>query len=303
MTDEQPPPQSVRPFPRDELVVTAQMRAQAFWCLRRLTSLAYARRCGELLEKFLGGFLGWAGEAPPTRTIFIRTTVKALATYQAAFEEALPELLANHSSAAYGALQTAIGLVELEGPAFDEGAAWLDFGYHRRLRPATGLFSWGERAVDMAVRIQLTLATEWTYTRLLLAPPPYGSRRDHFPPHLEPLPAPRGPTVATGELVPTTGIWVPSDESRGCPAFLVGGWPAPAVTIETLQIDTPAWPGTATRVEQPATREYVYDSEPTQWRLAWTDTRYRAGVEPDESEYLDEEATLPSYPPVHPQPS
>ena len=292
MIDEPPyPPQAVRPFPRDELVITAQMRAQAFWCLRRFSSLAYARRCGELLEKFLGGLLGWAGEAPPSRTGFIRGTVKTLATYQAAFEEALPELLADHPSAAYGGLQIAVGLVELEGPAFDDGLAWLEFGYHRRERPATGLFTWAERAIDMAVRIEMTLAAEWTYTRLLLTPPPYGFRRERYPRRLEPLPAASGPALATDEIVPTTGIWVPLDESRGCPAFLVAGWPAPAL------------PGSATQPPRPATSEYVYDSEPTEWRLAWVDTRYRAGVEPDESEYLDEEAELPLHPPVHPQPS
>lgn len=304
MTDEPPwPPQVVRPFARGELVVTAQMRAQAFWCLRRFTSLTYARRCGELLEKFLGGFLGWAGEAPPSRTGFIRATVKSLATYQEAFEETLPEFLADHPSAAYGALQVALGLIELEGPAFDDGMAWVEFGSHRRERPATGLFTWAERSVDMAVRIRMTLAAEWTYTRLLLTPPPYGFRRETFPRRLEPLPAPTGPTLATDEVVPTTGIWVPSDESRGCPAFLVAGWPAPTLTIEITQIDTPAWPGSASEPARPATSEYVYDNEPTKWRLAWTDTRYRAGVEPDESEFLDEEADLPRHPPVHPQPS
>lgn len=304
MIDDPPwPQQVVRPFDRQALVITAQMRAQAFWCLRRFSSMTYAARCGELLKQFLAGFLAWAGEAPPARTGFIRTTVKSLATYQAAFEQAIPELLANHASAGYGALQEAVGLLELEGPGFEDGTTWIEFGSHRHLRPATGLFTWAERAIDMAVRIQITLASEWTYTRLLQVPPPYGFRPRRFPLKLDPLPAPDGPALATGDMVTTTGVWVPTDDSRGCPAFLVAGWPAPALTIESTQIDTSAWPGTASEPPRPARSEFEYKPEPTEWRLAWTDIRYRAGIEPDESEFLDDDTAFPAHPPVHPQPS
>lgn len=303
MSAESFPAQVVRPCSPAELAVTDLTRAQVFWCLRRYSSLAYARRAGELLARFLAGFEAWARQAPPSRTGFSRHVLKTLSPYLAAFEDAPGELLAGRATRGYAALERAAFLEEIEGPAFEGGLPWLEFGYGARERPSTGLFAWAERSTRMATRIRLTIAGEWAFTRILSEGPPEAFRPRRFPARLEPLPGADGPIVAAGELVPTTGVWVPIDGTNGCPNFLVAARPAPELTVEASRIDTPAWPGSPDEPARPAATEYVYQTRPTRWRLAWEDTRYRAGVEPDESEFLDEDNALPDWPPVHPPPS
>ncbi|MDC0674169.1 Imm72 family immunity protein [Nannocystis radixulma] len=302
MSEEYPAP-LVRPCDPDELIVTDAMRAEVFWCLRRYSSLAYANRAAELLRGFLGGFEAWARQAPPARTGFSRQVLKTMYAYLAAFEEAPGELLGNRASRGYDALERAAFLCEIEGPAFDGGGPWFEFGYGGRVRPSTGLYAWAERAVDMATRIRFTVRAEWAYTRILSEGPPEAFRPRRFPPGLEPLPAPHGPTIATGEVVPITGVWVPVHVANGCPNFLVANNRAPELTVEAQRVDTAAWPGSPEEPARPATVEYVHATRPTSWRLAWEDIRYRAGVEPDESEFLDEDNALPAWRPVHPLPS
>lgn len=297
------PTQIVRPCSPADLAVTAATHAQVFWCLRRYASLAYARRAGELLAQFLGGFEAWARKAPPERTGFSRHVLKTLSAYLAAFEEAPGELLAGRATRGYAALERAAFLEEIEGPAFEGGLPWLEFGYGAHERPSTGLFAWAERAAKMATRIRLTIAGEWAITRILSEGPPEAFRPRRFPARLLPLPDPDGPTIQSGEVVPITGVWVPVDVPGGCPNFLIEARPAPALTVEAQRIDTPAWAGSADEPARPATTEYDYNTAPTRWRLAWEDTRYRAGVEPDESEFLDEDTAFPADPPVHPPPS
>jgi hypothetical protein len=302
MSDEFPA-SIVRPCGPDELIVTDVTRAEVFWCLRRYSSLAYADRAAELLRQFAGGFDRWARQAPPSRTGFSRQVLKTMYAYLAAFEEFPGELLGDRSTRAYDALERAAFLCEIEGPAFEGGGPWFEFGYGGRLRPSVGLFAWAERAVDMATRIRFTVRADWAYTRILSEGPPEAFRPRRFPARLDPLPAPDGPTIELGELVPITGVWVPLDVPNGCPNFLVANTPAPELTVEAQRVDTPAWPGSPEEPARPATVEYVYATRPTRWRLAWEDRRYRAGVEPDESEFLDEDNAFPAWPPVHPPPS
>lgn len=299
MTSTLRPIQTVRPCTSAELVVTDATRAQVFWCLRRYASLAYARRTAELLRRFLGGFEAWARTSTPDRTLFARRVLRSLSPFLAAYEEFPGELLAGRATRAYAALERATDLKDITGRAFEDGMVWIEFGYGENERPSTGLFAWAERAMNMALRSRLTLDAAWAYSRILSDGPPERFRPRRFPPRLDPLPDPSGPTVDVGQAVPVTGVWIPIDVENGCPNFLVEGRPAPALTVESKRVDlsVPQPDG------PPLTRtEYVYGTTSTRWRLAWEDTRYRAGVEPDEAEFLDEDNDFPADPPVHPPP-
>lgn len=291
-----------RPFSPAELAIDATTEAQVFWCLRRYSSLAYARRTEELLRKFIAGFDAWARQAPADRTLFARQALSTLYDALAALEEAPGLLLTDQKTRAYAALDRAGFLGELEGPAFDNGLQWTEFGYGERERPSTGLFAWAERAITMTQRIRTTVRAQWAYTRILSEGPPERVRPRRFPTPLPPLPSPDGPVIAAGEEVPITGVWVPIDIPNGCPNFLVEATEAPPATIESTRIDAPAWAGDEYSPPQPARTLYEYAQAPTRWRLAWEDIRYRTGIEPDESEFLDEDTALPNDPPVHPQP-
>lgn len=299
MTTPPIPKRQSRPFSPAELAVDVTTDAQVFWCLRRWSSLAYARRAEELVRKFIAGFDAWARKAPADRTGFSRQALSTLYAALAALEEAPPLLLADQKTRAYEALERAGFLGDLEGPAFDGGLQWTEFGYGERRRPSTGLFAWAERAIAMTTRIRMTVQAKWAYTRILSEGPPERFRPRRFPSPLPPLPSPGGPVIAEGEEVPTTGVWVPIDVPNGCPNFLVEASAAPRATVETTRVDAPAWPGDGESPPQPAKTLYVYGEAPTRWRLAWEDLRYRTGIEPDESEFLDDETAFPKDPPVH----
>lgn len=294
------PKRAIRPCTPEELAPDPAALAQIFWCLRRYASLAYARQAAELLRRFIGGLDAWARKAPPSETAFARRAFQALYPPLAALEEAPALLLKNLKTRAYDALDRAGLLSELEGQGFNLGTSWIDFGFGLRRRPSTGLYAYAERALAMTTRIRLTAAAEWATTRILSEGPPERLRPLRFPARLDPLPAPRGPVVDPGEDVPVTGVYVPLDIPGGCPNFLVEARPAPPATVETTRVDTPAWPGDDRSAPHPATTEFVYAQQPTRWQLAWEDLRYRTGVEPDESEFLDDETDFPPWPPVHP---
>jgi hypothetical protein len=289
-----------RPVSPAELTIDATTQAQVFWCLRRYSSLAYARRAEELLRKFIAGFDAWARKAPPDRTTFARQALSTLYDALAGLEEVPGLLLSNQKTGAYAAIERASFLSELEGPAFDNGLQWIEFGYGERERPSTGLFAWAERAIAMVTRMKITAQGAWAYTKILAEGPPERFRPRRFPSPLLPLPRADGTVIDAGEEVPTTGVWVPLDIPNGCPNFLVEGREAPPATIESLRIDAPAWPGDEYSPPQEARTLYEYAEAPTRWQLAWEDIRYRTGIEPDESEFLDEDTALPTDPPVQP---
>lgn len=294
---------TTRPATPAELPVDPIAKARIFWCLRRYSSLAYAKQAAELLRKFTGGFDAWARQAPARRTLFSRRALQTLYGALGAYEEAPDLLLKNFKTRAYAALERAGFLRELLGPAFEGGMQWAEFGYGFEERPSTGLFAWAERALRMTARIRLTIAAEWAETRILSEGPPERFLPRRFPARLDPLPAPKGPVIDVGEDVPVTGVWLPIDVPNACPNFLVEATPAPKALCEATRIDTGAFPGDAERPPRPATTMYVYERVPSRWQLVWEDIRYRTGIEPDESEFLDEETAFPKDPPVHPPPS
>jgi len=287
----------MRPFSPAELAIDETARGQAFYRLRRYSSLTYVKQTTVLLQKFIGGFDAWARKSTPDDTFFARKALKALYPPLAALEEVPSLLLTNQKTAAYDAVMRAGFLGELLGFGFDQGLQWVKFGFGLRRRPSTGLFAWAEKAVDMAARMRRTAAAEWNYTRLSAERP--------APPHapLDRPPDADGPVVEHGDDVPITGVWLPIDVPNGCPNFLVEGVPAPTLSVETTRIDTEGWPGDASSPPMPARTEYLYSDVATRWRLAWEDIRYRAGVEIEEPEFLDEETELPAWPPVHSLPS
>lgn len=293
---------TLSPVTPAELPVDPTAKAKVFWCLRRYASLAYAKQAAELLRKFTGGFDAWARQATSDRTLFARKTLKTCYAALGNLEEAPGLLLRDYKTRAYLALEQAAFVDELLGPGFDDGMAWVEFGFHFFEQPATGLFAWAERALQMMSRISKTIDADWAETRILgVSPERFLPAK--FPPRLDPLPAPKGPIIEVDEDVPLTGVWLPIDVPNGCPNFLVEAKPAPRALVETQRVDTSAWPGDEETPPAPARTEYVYERVESRWQLVWEDVRYKTGIDPDESEFLDAETDFPKDPPVHPPPS
>ncbi len=290
---------TIRPLTPAELAVDPTAKARVFWCLRRYSSLAYVRQAGVLLRKFTGGFDAWARQAPPGRTLFARKALKALYAALGQLDEAPSLLLRDYKTRAYGAVEQAGFASELLGPGFDDGIPWREFGFNFDERPSTGLFAWYERALKMITRANLTIAADWAETKIL-GEAPERFLPAKFPPRLDPLPAPKGPIVEEGGDVPVTGVWLPIDVPNACPNFLVEAKPAPTALVEAQRIDIGPWLGDAESPPAPARTLYVYERVPSRWQLVWEDMRYRTGIEPDESEFLDADNDFPKDPPVHP---
>lgn len=302
MTQTQTLKRTIRPVTPAELAIDPITKARVFWCLRRYSSLAYARQAAELLRKFIGGFDAWARQATSDRTLFARRALKTCYAALGNLEEAPGMLLRDYKTRAYDALDQAGFLRDLLGPAFDDGLQWREFGYGFEERPSTGLFAWAERAMRMTQRIGMTINAEWAETRLF-AEAPERFLPARFPPRVDPMPAPKGPVIEVDEDVPVTGVWLPIDVPNACPNFLVEAKPAPKALVEASRVDIGAWPGDAESPPAPARTMYVYERAPSRWQLVWEDLRYRTGIEPDESEFLDQDTDFPKDPPVHPSPS
>ncbi|MCY1063785.1 Imm72 family immunity protein [Nannocystis sp. RBIL2] len=284
----------VRPFSPAELAIDATTLAQVFYRLCRYSSLTYVKRCTLLVQQFSAGFDAWARKSGPDHTLFARKALKTVYPPLAALEQVPGLLLGNQKTRAYDALIQAGFLAELLGHGFDGGMRWEKFGYNYGERPSVGLFAWAEKAVVMAAQMQRTAEAKWSHTLMALQRP--------APPHahLQPMPPADGVVVDPDEVVPVTGVWVPIDVPNGCPNYLVEGVPAPKLTVETQRVDSEGYPGDPENPPIAARTDYVHGEVPTRWQLAWDDIRYRAGVEIDEPEFLDEETELPAWPPAHP---
>ncbi|MDC0722624.1 Imm72 family immunity protein [Nannocystis bainbridge] len=285
---------TVRPVTPADFPLDDATRAQIFYRLRRYASLTYVKRCTLLLQKFIAGFDAWARKSGPDHTQFARKALQSLYPPLAALEQVPGLLLSNQKTRAYDALSQAGFLTELLGQGFDGGMRWEPFGYNYGERPSVGLFAWAEKALEMAAQMQRTAEAGWSLSLMALQRP--------APPHahLEPMPRADGIVIDPDEDVPVTGVWVPLDVPYGCPNFLVEGVPAPLLSVETQRVDAEGYPGDPENPPIAARTDYVYEELPTRWQLAWDDIRYRAGVEIDEPEFLDDETELPVWPPAHP---
>lgn len=261
--------------------------AAIHWLVRRYSSHAYIHRAQELLRGVHKAFLNWAGDAPVSNAV-LRFTAGKLAGALESFAAGLAALAQGRRTSAHDHVLAAVAVHATLTDARSDRGVSLDVMQQRLPAPAAAAAA---RFCAMAVRIQHTLTATWTVESIL---------GDRLGPRRLPD-APPPPTSAwlpalehrTGVEVERTGIWIPTTIRNGCPNLLVAGHPAPPLTRAGKRITYPAWPGNADEPARPAWSVLGLTEEPTTWRLAWLDERYRDGLIVPEPEFLDEDNAIP----------
>ncbi len=238
--------------------------AWALLCL--YTSKPYLAEAGALLGRFADAFEHWPEATQRLGTHTLAEWTTALREQRAAFDRGLALLDAGYTAAAYAAIAAAVidGL-EPRDPR-DERHVSLRF-IAEEIGPS--LAGIAERLGAMAARIDTTLTARWAYQTLLADPSPSNA---------DPLPMSDPLDIDTGNLVPKTGLWLPTSVRYGCPNFLVAGQAAPPLTRAATRYDYEATDSGGGEPAKPAWSAYDYVEEPTTWRMMWYDTRYRAGI-------------------------
>lgn len=253
----------------NETQADAATFARACGLLRLYTSRPYLAEAGALFGRFADAFEHWPEASQRLGTQTLTEWTAALREQRAAFERGLALLDVGYTAAAYAAVAMAVvdGL-EPRDPR-DERHVSLRF-IAEEIGPALSGVS--EPLGAMAARIDTTLAARWCYQTLLADP---------LPSDADPLPlAAEALEIGSDELIPKTGLWLPTSIRYGCPNFLVAGQTAPLLTRAATRYDYEATDGGGLEPAKPAWSAYDYIEEPTTWRLAWYDTRYRAGIGP-----------------------
>jgi hypothetical protein len=276
-----------------ELTVTDEMKAEAFWLLRKYTSFTYLGRMYQLYAEFLRGYEDVA-RRQSDRNSWYRQNLADLYKYQASFDKGL-DLLGKGYKVGYEQIREGLYFGDyLLSPRFEYGREHRSIGYRTPPTPHEGLYAWAHVAILMSGKIEFALDAKWAFPRILdPAFGPFG-----FSAKLDPLPAPFGPRVGPGAEIIATGIWLPTDIPKGCPNYLVAGKPAPPATRVSKRLDYPEFPGGGGTEPEPAHTEYAYSEAPSRWALLWEDTRYDGGQIPDESAYLDVSTAPPPWPPA-----
>ena len=263
--------------------------AQIAWLLRRYTSPATIARLRDLLAGLARAYLQWT---PVNDEIAPETA--------AAWAQTLHDRIA--------ALQAVLGLLERAQPAkayalLDEAIAGLEphdarDDMHFSLRQMTEVLGdaaqiWGERASDLAQRIEWTLAGSWCIETVLADRHSLHMRPRRFPQSMPPFPpvAANAPTVKTGSRIPHTGLWLPTTIRNACPNFLVEGRAAPELHRAYERLDYAATEAGGGEPAREAWSDFEYTDEPTVWILVQADARGPGAG--DEDELLDEEHPLP----------
>jgi hypothetical protein len=152
----------------------------------------------------------------------------------------------------------------------------------------------------MAARVRLTLAAGWTFEMLLGLKSYNRFDERHFPPvSTSPPELQDKPLFKTGQLVPFTGIFVPTSFLGGCPNFLVQGWRAPQATRTYMRKEYLSFVTYEGKVA-PARSEVFENRVDAEWQPLWRDDRYGKNKDPDPPEYLNEDTEFPPYPPTYP---
>jgi hypothetical protein len=275
----------------DEIPVTDQMRAKAFWLLQKYTSLTYVERMFYLYKSFLGAYERFALRQSRDADSY-RQTLKTMFTYQGLLERGVQELRQGYKSG-YATIAEGARFGEyLLSPRFEYGRRWERFGY-REKGPSVGLFAWALPAIDMAIRVQLTLDAQWAFPKIL---------DDFFvnapiPDTLPPPPRATNRIVRMAHEIPVSGTWLAREFPNPCPNYLIGGRHAPEAQRISKLVQWPEVPGVDDIPSTPARSMYDYESQPTSWQLQWEDRRYADGKIPDaEAVYLDATTEPPPWP-------
>lgn len=271
--DEEPdivyePPPRVTELSGNEDQADAATFAVACALLMRYTSKAYIAESAALFGTVVDAFENWPQAMQRFGAQTLPEWTLALREQRIAFARGLSLLDAGYTAAAYAAIAaaTADGL-EPTDPR-DERHLSL-----RQIAEEIGpsLKPVAENLGAMAGRISITLSARWAYQTLMADAP---TRQD------EPFEAlVDAPTVATGQLIPKTGIWLPTTIRYGCPNFLIAGQAAAAMTRAGTRYDYAASDGGGIEPPHDAWSAYDYIEEPTVWRMVWYDTRYRIGAQ------------------------
>jgi hypothetical protein len=277
----------------DELPVTDEMRAQAFWLMQRYTSYTYIHRMFQIYSAFVTGYEGYARADPSDDAKWNRDNLAVLYGRQVPLERGL-DLVKMGKKIGYAYLREGLGFIDFfYSPRFGDYVPMYlanDIGY-RANPPSVGLYAWIERAMHLGSRTLSAVNAKSALPRIFRVGP------FHFPPKLEPMPKPKGVKVRHKEEAPVSGIWLPVSFPNGCPGYLIAGKPAPTAERLAERLDYPAMRATKWTPATPARSDYEYEATPTDWELLWEDRRYQTGPIPDESEYLDETTEDPPYPP------
>jgi hypothetical protein len=274
----------------NEIRVSANDRARAFWLIQKYSSLAYTRRMSVLFFNFVGGYEDFA-KTKTAGVRFYRDNLTEFYADQALLTKGLDLLERGYKIGYASILQGSSFEDYLSGMRFEGGRENEEIGW-RNGAPAVGLYSWADAAMTMKLRVAPTLKAEFAFPRILT--PFFGGPT---PTRLPPSPPPHGPSIRTGDEVPTSGIWQPISVPSGCPNYLWAGRYAPPAQRATEMAEYPAFPGGRWNAPTPAHIDYNYGPEPTHWQLLWEDHRYEGGQVPDESGYLDPTTDPPIWPP------
>ena len=251
----------------NEARADAATLAGACALLRLYTSRAYLAESLSLFSQLCDAFAQWPQARQRLGAQTLTEWTAALRQQRTAFERGMAWLDTGRTAAAYAAIASAMtdGL-EPRDPR-DERHFSLRFAAEE-IGPS--LTEVAARLGARASRISITLGARWSYQTL---------EADVARQETE-LPAASEETLAidTADLVPRTGLWVPTTIRYGCPNFLVAGQRAAPMTRASTRYDYAASDGGGLEPPRPAWSAYDYIEEPTVWRLVWSDMRTRAGA-------------------------
>lgn len=275
----------------NESAPDATTLAQIAWLLRGYTAHATIVRLRDLLAGLAGEYLQRTPDAdlisPDTAAAWARTIHDRIAALQRVLD--LRER--GQSAPACALLEEAIRGLEPRDARDD---------LHFSLRSMTQLLGdaaqpWGERASELARRIEWTLAGQWCCETVLADRHSLRKRPSRIPENLPPLAvaAANAATVKTGKKIPQTGLWVPTTIRNACPNFLVEGRAAPDLHRASERLDYAATEAGGGEPAREAWSDYEYVNEPTVWKLVEADTLTRGEDVADQDGWLDADFALP----------
>lgn len=278
----------------NEIALPKDAPPKTFWLIKKYSSYSYIERMYELYRAFVKGYEEYATQRcarKPESNSWFRKSLQPMYSYQSELDNGLSLLKQGYTN---GYVDIAKGCTfgnTLLNPRYEYGLLHEPIGYRTDLESSVGLFSWAAKAIQMSGKVELTITAQWAYPKLLARFfGPY-----EFPNRLDALKKLTGPQLRYQSEVPVSGIWLPLDIPNGCPNYLRAGTPAP----QALRAWKRYYENDPAETTDLMNADYAYKAEPTDWALLWEDERYRGGVIPDESEYLDSQAAFPPYPP-HP---
>jgi hypothetical protein len=278
----------------DEIPVTDEMRARVFWLMQRFSSYTHIKRCIDVLSTFTKGYEGYAlADKRRDNGGWHRENLAKLFASRLSLTTGLNQVKKGQTSGYRDVRKGASFVGYFQSPRFGSWAPPFleEIGFRDRPDLSVGLWAWLELAIGFGEQIQASIMARGVFPGILTVVP------YRYPPNLPRMPKRLGVKVPYTKEFPLSGIWMPTSFPNGCPAYLCAGDFAPAAERLAQRIDRPPMKAGKWTPAEPAQTSYMYELTETDWELLWEDHRYRGGVIPDESAYLDETTEDPPYPP------